>query len=89
MSGRLPGAEKSKDTFRRELDAIDEFLDASTGSQSCDSGKVSAFVHAQRASLAADVVRRAKRVAAVLVEPIQGEGGVRIRPRASCAGCES
>jgi 4-aminobutyrate aminotransferase-like enzyme len=78
VSGRLPGAEKSKDTFRRELDAIDEFLDASTGSQSCDSGKVSAFVHAQRASLAADVVRRAKRVAAVLVEPIQGEGGVRI-----------
>jgi 4-aminobutyrate aminotransferase-like enzyme len=78
VSGRLPGAEKSKDTFKRELDAIDEFLEASTGSQPCDAGNVSAFVQAQRASLAADVVRRARRVAAVLVEPIQGEGGVRI-----------
>jgi len=78
VSGRLPGAEKSKDTFKRELEAIDEFLDASTGSQPCDAGNVSAFVQAQRAGLAADVVRRARRVAAVLVEPIQGEGGVRI-----------
>ena len=26
VSGRLPQAEKSKDTFRREMDAIDEFL---------------------------------------------------------------
>src|SRR3954471_20439533 len=27
VSGRLPGAEKSKDTFRRELEAIDAFLE--------------------------------------------------------------
>ena len=60
VSGRLPGAEKSKDTFKREMDAIDEFLDASTGSQPCDAGNVSAFVQAQRASLAPDVVRRAQ-----------------------------
>ena len=40
--------------------------------------EVLAFVQAQRANLAPDVVRRSKRVAAVLVEPIQGEGGVRI-----------
>ena len=26
VSGRLPRAEKSKDTFRREMDALDEFL---------------------------------------------------------------
>ena len=26
VSGRLPRAEKSKDTYRREMDAIDEFL---------------------------------------------------------------
>ena len=32
----------------------------------------------QRAALTADVVRRSRRVAAVLVEPIQGEGGVRL-----------
>jgi len=71
VSGRLPHAEKSKDTYRRELDAIDEFL-AQPGKD------VAAFVHAQRANLAADVVQRSRRVAAVLVEPIQGEGGVRV-----------
>jgi len=65
VSGRLPHAEKSKDTYRRELDAIDEFL-AQPGKD------VAAFVHAQRANLAADVVQRSRRVAAVLVEPIQG-----------------
>ncbi len=37
-----------------------------------------AFVQAQRANLTSDVVRRSQRVAAVLVEPIQGEGGVRM-----------
>ena len=37
-----------------------------------------AFVQAQRANLTPDVVRRSRRVAAVLVEPIQGEGGVRM-----------
>src|SRR5262245_12928195 len=71
VSGRLPRAEKSKDTFRREIDAIDEFL-ANPGRD------VSAFVETQRSILTADVVRRSRRVAAVLVEPIQGEGGVRL-----------
>src|SRR5919198_1414563 len=71
VSGRLPRADKSKDTFRRDIDAIDEFL-AQSG------GDVNAFVHARRAALTPDVVRRARRVAAVLVEPIQGEGGVRV-----------
>jgi 4-aminobutyrate aminotransferase-like enzyme len=71
VSGRLPRADKSKDTFRRDMDALDEFL-AQPG------GDVNAFVQAQRAGLTPDVVRRARRVAAVLVEPIQGEGGVRV-----------
>src|SRR5438128_3334774 len=71
VSGRLPRADKSKDTFRRDIDALDEFL-AQPG------GDVNAFVQAQRAALTPDVVRRARRVAAVLVEPIQGEGGVRV-----------
>jgi len=70
VSGRLPRAEKSKDTYRREMDALDEFL-AQPGQD------VHAFVQAQRANLTPDVVRRSRRVAAVLVEPIQGEGGVR------------
>jgi L-lysine 6-transaminase len=71
VSGRLPHADKSKDTFRREMDAIDEFL-AAPGPD------LATFVQAQRANLTPDVVRRARRVAAVLVEPIQGEGGVRM-----------
>ena len=71
VSGRLPRAEKSRDTFRREIDAIDEFL-------ARPERDVDAFVQAQHALLTADVVRRSRRVAAVLVEPIQGEGGVRI-----------
>ena len=38
VSGRLPRAEKSKDTYRREMDAIDEFLGAArtrTSTRSC------------------------------------------------------
>jgi 4-aminobutyrate aminotransferase-like enzyme len=82
VSGRLPRAEKSKDTFKREMDAIDDFLAHSDGSGrdggSTGAAEIAAFIQAQRASLAPDVVRRSKRVAAVLVEPIQGEGGVRM-----------
>jgi 4-aminobutyrate aminotransferase-like enzyme len=70
VSGRLPHADKSKDTYRREMDALGEFL----GQPGQD---VHAFVQMQRANLTPDVVRRSRRVAAVLVEPIQGEGGVR------------
>src|SRR4029077_11849937 len=64
VSGRMPKAEKSKDTYRREIDALDEFL-APTGQD------VNAFVEAQRGYLTPEVVRRSQRVAAVLVEPIQ------------------
>ena len=71
VSGRLPHAEKSKDTFRREIDAIDEFL-------AQPEPDLQAFVLAQRANLTPDIVRRSRRTAAVLVEPIQGEGGVRM-----------
>jgi len=71
VSGRLPKAEKSKDTYRREMDAIDAFLDQ-------PGQEVSAFVQEQRGSLTPDVMRRSRRVAAVLIEPIQGEGGVRL-----------
>jgi L-lysine 6-transaminase len=71
VSGRLPRADKSKDSFRREMDALDDFL-AHPG------GDAAAFVQAQRMNLTTDVIARARRVAAVLIEPIQGEGGVRM-----------
>ena len=71
VSGRMPRAEKSLDSYRREMDALDEFL-------ARPDQDLKAFVEVQRAQLASDVVRRSRRVAAVLVEPIQGEGGVRL-----------
>src|SRR6058998_990433 len=74
VSGRLPRAAKSKDTYRREMDAIDEFL----SQKDPDLNTLNVFVEAQRAILSPDVVRRSQRIAAVLVEPIQGEGGVRL-----------
>jgi len=77
VSGKLPRAEKSRDTYRREIDCIDDFLAAGAAGP-IEAAAVDAFVAAQRATLTPDVVRRSRRVAAVLVEPIQGEGGVRI-----------
>ena len=71
VSGRLPGADKSRELFGGELERIDAFL-ATPGAD------VQEFVRAQRARLAPETLARARRVAAVLVEPIQGEGGVRM-----------
>ena len=73
VSGRLPRAEKSKDTFRREMDAHRRI--SRRGPESRTSTR--SWRRSAPAS-APDVVRRARRVAAVLVEPIQGEGGVRM-----------
>jgi 4-aminobutyrate aminotransferase-like enzyme len=74
VSGQLPHADKSKDTYRREMDALDDFV----ARPPAGADDVAAFVAAQRALLTSDVLRRARRVAAVLVEPVQGEGGVRM-----------
>ncbi len=71
VSGRLPRAEKPLESYKREIDALDEFL-------ARPHQDLNAFVEEQRAHLSPDVVRRSRRVAAVLVEPIQGEGGVRL-----------
>src|SRR5215470_3823571 len=57
VSGRLPKAEKSKDTYKREIDAIDEFL----ATADPDAAAVDAFVKAQRAELTPDVIKRAWR----------------------------
>jgi 4-aminobutyrate aminotransferase-like enzyme len=77
VSGRLPHAEKSREKYRGEMDALDGFL-ARPPEDVAQAEAVEAFVIAQRAALTPDVMRRARRVAAVLVEPIQGEGGVRM-----------
>jgi 4-aminobutyrate aminotransferase-like enzyme len=74
VSGRLPHADKNKDSYRREIDALDEFL----AQPATDGDALDAFVRHQRAALAPEVVQRSRRVAAVLVEPIQGEGGIRM-----------
>ena len=82
VSGKLPGGDKNREAYRREIDAIDRFLAPdvarAAAADAAQGGAVDAFVSAQRASLTPDVMRRSRRVAAVLVEPIQGEGGVRI-----------
>jgi 4-aminobutyrate aminotransferase-like enzyme len=65
---------KSKDNYKREMDAIDEFLAAPPH----DAAATEAWTLARRGEIAPDVFKRAQRVAAVLVEPVQGEGGVRM-----------
>jgi 4-aminobutyrate aminotransferase-like enzyme len=71
VAGRIPQAERRRESFRRELDAIDGFL-ARSGQDAHE------FVVARRAEQSPEVLQRGRRVAAVLVEPIQGEGGVRM-----------
>src|SRR5213082_2661638 len=51
VSGRLPKAEKSRDTFKREMDALDEFL----ARLDQDPTAVTAFVALQRSELTPDV----------------------------------
>ena len=67
LQGRAHGG---REVFAEELERVDAFLAAP--------GDVAAFVAAQRQRLGAEALKRAWRVAAVLIEPIQGEGGVRL-----------
>jgi 4-aminobutyrate aminotransferase-like enzyme len=69
-SGRFPQAERRREGFRAEMEALDAFLATADGD-------LDAFLSARRAAIGEAALRQARRVAAVLVEPIQGEGGVR------------
>ena len=69
----LLASDRRRESFRRELDAIDGFL-AGAGSDR----DPATFIQTRRAAQDPEILQRARRVAAVLIEPIQGEGGVRM-----------
>jgi 4-aminobutyrate aminotransferase-like enzyme len=68
-SGKLTSTPMSRDAFQRLLERIDAYLARS-------SGAIDEFLKEERSRLSTEEVKKARRVAAVLVEPIQGEGGI-------------
>jgi 4-aminobutyrate aminotransferase / (S)-3-amino-2-methylpropionate transaminase len=78
VTGRAPGAPRPMEQFRRQLAACDELLAALPEDRGTWPALVQRFVEEQRALLDPAELRRAQRVAGVLVEPIQGEGGLRL-----------
>jgi 4-aminobutyrate aminotransferase-like enzyme len=76
-TGRVPGAPRPLEQFRRQLQACDELLARLPPDRSAWPALVQRFVEDQRALIDPAVLKRAQRVAGVLVEPIQGEGGLR------------
>jgi 4-aminobutyrate aminotransferase/(S)-3-amino-2-methylpropionate transaminase len=77
VTGRIPGAPRPREEFRRQLQACDDLLARLPTERAAWPGLVRAFVEEQRRTLDVAALQRAQRVAGVLVEPIQGEGGLR------------
>jgi 4-aminobutyrate aminotransferase-like enzyme len=78
VTGRIPGAPRPQGLFRRQLRACDDLLAALPPGRETWPDAVDRFVAEQRAGIDPAVMQRAQRVAGVLVEPIQGEGGLRM-----------
>ncbi|MEI6224190.1 MAG: aminotransferase class III-fold pyridoxal phosphate-dependent enzyme [Deltaproteobacteria bacterium] len=77
VTGRTPGAPRPREEFRRQLQACDDFLAGIPADRSAWPGLVQDFVGEERRRVDPAALERARRVAGVLVEPIQGEGGLR------------
>lgn len=77
VTGRQVGAPRPLEQFRRQLKACDELLARLPADRAQWPAMVQQFVELQRALVDPAVLRRAQRVAGVLVEPIQCEGGLK------------
>jgi 4-aminobutyrate aminotransferase-like enzyme len=78
VTGRVPGAPKPPEQFRRQLKACDELVARLPEDRSAWPALVQEFLEQQRALIDPAALRRAQRVAGVLIEPLQGEGGLRL-----------
>ena len=77
VTGRIPGTPKPRAQFRQQLQACDNLLTSLPAERGAWPEAVAAFVAEQRDLIDPALLLRAQRVAGVLVEPIQGEGGLR------------
>jgi 4-aminobutyrate aminotransferase-like enzyme len=71
VTGRQRRRPPGQESFRSEIEAIDDALAGPASG-------IGPFLNAQKARLSPEVKLRARNTAGVLVEPIQGEGGVRM-----------
>ena len=78
VTGRVAGAPRPLEQFKRQLMACDELLAGLPADRTAWPALVQQFVELQRALIDPAVLKRAQRVAGVLVEPIQCEGGLKI-----------
>jgi 4-aminobutyrate aminotransferase-like enzyme len=77
VTGRVAGAPRPLEQFKRQLKACDELLARLPADRAAWPAMVKQFVELQRALIDPAVLKRALRVAGVLVEPIQCEGGLK------------
>lgn len=78
VGGRAPGATRARSEFQALLAACDAFLAALPADRTTWLARTEAFVEERRRAVDPAALARARRAAGVLVEPIQGEGGLRM-----------